>query len=343
MKKIYFTLTLLIYAKTLLATPTPNVPILSYEHCSVSSSEDSLNAGQPTSGTLRHRISLYNKNLSRTQGGLCTYAIFFEFHDRTITLTQPLVIKNLPHGPEGGVDIDAYENPDDRDTTHNELLSITLDARAITRSPHQCALMLQGGFEAKHGIRGLTIIATQADRAICDENGIDLYHALSPNCSDHRAHQAFETGCDFADTTIVTPPTPTKSVHFDLTIPTTFTVNASDILLLPTQPHQTTGGSPGSGGMPASGGGSGSTPEGSGGSLGTGGMTGSGGNTGSGGSWGSGGINSSGGNSGSGGGSGGNAGISGSGGTAGTAPAPARSGREPDPFGCNLIMTPTNL
>ncbi|QQR82010.1 MAG: thrombospondin type 3 repeat-containing protein [Deltaproteobacteria bacterium] len=236
--------------------------------------------------------------------------------------------------------------------------------------------MIQDGFEAKQRIKGLTILVQNEDQAICDNEGVDLYHAISPNCDP--GTQAFEDDCDFSDITILTPPPsaptpppPPPDADRDGVVdsqdhcPGTSRKSHVDAQGCPDdqdndgindahdQCPQERGiakyhGCP----IPSA-----SMSAGQSGSGGVSGMPASGGNTGSGGIYASGGQSGSidsGGTSGSGGNNLGSGGISGSGGTSGTSGSsgsggssgsagsagitPSRNDRPPDPFGCQLIQ-----
>ncbi len=374
MKKILTSSSLLLVGAFLIASSNP--PVTSYEHCSVSSTADAVNAiGLSTSGgSLRQKIDAYNQNRPASLGGRCTFNIFFEFSRGTIVLSRPLFLAKHLHDdlPEAsrehlrGVFIDGYGTGGE-----SELLDVTIDARHVTETPGQCAFMIEDGFTAKHKIKGLTLLVQNEDQAICDDEGVDLYHAMSPNCDGGRAGQAFEDGCDFPDVTLLTPPpplappSPSDSDHDGVEdsqdrCPRTsrkFSVNArgcpdpdgdgideADDACPQERGPAKRRGCPTPAPLPppmmdasgmASGGHSGSgglmASGGSGGLPGSGGMGGSGGN-GSGGQLGSGGM----------GGrptSGGSSGISGSGGSAGSAgSSPSRNDRVPDPFGCQLVL-----
>lgn len=357
---------------SLVAHTSPNRPLpgdgTSYALCDVSSTQDT---SPPAVGSLRQRVQLYNRSIY-AQTGLCTAGIFFLFNNRTITLSQPLVLENNPHTRSGGIragtQIDGYDND-------GEKIGIIIDALRVTENDEECAFKIKGGMAARQQIRGLTLLVHSWEQAICDENGHNLLSEQPASCLNSDPEPAHEEDCHFADLTLIVPAPPPVMMPLDSDhdgiiddadrcphSSRKFPVNRRGCTdrdqdgvpdtedLCPTLAGvfknagcplpQASGGISGSGGilgMSGSGGmvenlGSGGIQAGSGGAVG-----GSGGNQGTGG-------NNTGGSGGSSGISGSGGGMSGtSGGIGGTAPTPARSGREPDPFGCSLIMTPTNL
>jgi hypothetical protein len=85
-------------------------------------------------------------------------------------------------------------------------LGIEIEAGGVTKEPGRCAVMITGGFAPKHQLHGLTILAENDRRAVCDEQGRDLLDAVSPNCEGQKKGR----DCDFKDLTIFSanPPEP---------------------------------------------------------------------------------------------------------------------------------------
>lgn len=191
-KKIAFSLILLTRALMAGAADKNFTPLpgdgTTREWCDVASSADK------DAETLRSRIERYNAN------DRCLFYIFFLYRHKTIHLTSPLTLeKNLNDRGGGfftGTYISGYGPGGEEDP-----LDITLDLTAANKDD-KCGIIMKGGFSALQQVHGLSILAKSDDKIVCDENGVDLYHAVSPNCDggmkgkdcDFKGLKVFTTG-----------------------------------------------------------------------------------------------------------------------------------------------------
>ncbi len=164
------------------------------EWCDVASSGDLDGDGKTAEETLRHRLELFND----PGKDLCRFYIFFLYRNKTIHLKKPLVLENRMHDRDPdpakevltGTYVSGYGPGGEEDK-----LGIEIEAGGVTKEPGQCAVMITGGFAPKHQLHGLTILAENDRRAVCDENGRDLLDAVSPNCEGQKKGR----DCDFKD------------------------------------------------------------------------------------------------------------------------------------------------
>jgi hypothetical protein len=175
------------------------------EWCDVASGGDLDGDGNAGAETLRQRLEYFNDPAK----DLCRFYVFFLYRNKTIHLGKPLVLENRMHDRDPdpskevltGTYVSGYGPGGVTDR-----LGIEIDASGVTKEPGRCAFLITGGFAPRHQIHGISVLAENDRRAICDENGRDLLDAVSPNCEGQKKGR----DCDFKDVTVfaANPPEP---------------------------------------------------------------------------------------------------------------------------------------
>jgi len=196
MKKFFLVL-FFVLCPVLLRASSSNPPVndsgVSTYLCDVRNEHDSLN---PVSdGSLRDRLERFNNEEQ------CLSGIYF-LESMTLVLEAPLEIKAIETKLKDGKNkAGTYVTGLDQ---KGEKLPIIIDAREITAYENQCAFMIENGLETFQQIHDITIIVSDKNQTICDDQGENLLTQEVPDTSNRScAEGALAHECDFKDITII--------------------------------------------------------------------------------------------------------------------------------------------